>query len=350
MKLKNIKWIWLTGLALLLAAACVLAVYHEAAYVVFRNLTVERFRMDESGDWEGGTEYLNVQYADVSESDCLDLYVPDSEEPVPLFVLIHGGGFIAGDSQSRQSQLMYRYFRDRGYACATINYRLAQEAPFPGAVQDCKAAIRFLRANAEKYGYDASCIAVFGESAGGYLAVMCAVTNDDEFNDLPFIGEEEAGEISAKVDVLVNYYGHLEKNSLEQDLQTLKLPRIVYDIGNYWITDEALQGYENIDSFWLRQNVSQMTPEELAYSDPYTYINKNLNQDSNLDVWIIHGDCDITVPYLQSERLYDRLVELIGAERVSCRLVPDMGHASDPLYSDGELALLEDFLKEKLDR
>lgn len=348
MKQQNGKWIRLTVLALLLAAACVLAVYHEAVYVVFRNLTVERYQMDESEDWEGGTAYLHVQYADVSESDYLDLYVPDTEEPAPLFVLIHGGGFVGGDSQSRQSQLMYRYFRDRGYACATINYRLAQEAPFPGAVQDCKAAIRFLRANAGKYGYDASSIAVFGESAGGYLAVMCAVTNDDEFNDLPFIGEGEAGEISAKVDVLVNYYGHLEKNSLEQDLRTLHIPRIVYDIGNCWITDEVLQGYEDLDSFWLRQNVSRMTEEKLAYSDPYTYINKNLHQDSGLAVWIIHGDCDITVPYLQSERLYERLVELIGAQQVSYRLVPDMGHASDPLYSDAELSLLESFLKEKL--
>jgi acetyl esterase/lipase len=215
-------------------------------------------------------------------------------------------------------------------------------------VEDCKAAIRFLRANAEKYGYNADSIAVFGESAGGYLAVMCAVTNDEEFNDLPFIGEDQAGKVSAKVDVLVNYYGAMSFQTMAEELKQLQIPQIVYDIGNYWISEEVLQGYHDLESFWMRKNLSEMTQQEAAVINPYTYINKNLHENSDLSVWIIHGDCDITVPYLQSTQLYNRLTELMGDHKVSYRLVPDMGHASDPLYSDSELALLDQFMKDNL--
>lgn len=315
--------------------------------MVFYNLTVPTYNLDNSQDWNGGTTYMEIPYADVSPSDYLNLYVPDTEEAPPLFVLIHGGGFISGDAETRQAQLMYRFFRDRGYACASVNYRLAQEAPFPAAIEDCKAAIRFLRAHADEYSYCADHIAVFGESAGGYLAVMCAVTNDGEFNDLPFIGQDKTGSVSAKVDVLVDYYGHIEHTGLNEDLHMLRLPKIIFQVANSWISGDVLNGYEDINSFWQRKNVSEMTQEELAVSDPYTYIEENLTAGSDLSVWIIHGDCDITVPYLQSKRLNERLTKLLGADRVAYRLVPNMGHASDPLYSDEELELLEAFLKDR---
>lgn len=342
------KLLWMIPLALIAAVAVTLAVNHRATYLVFRNLTVPVYDLDESqDDWSGGTTYLEVPYSDVSASDYVDIYVPDSEKNPPLYVVIHGGGFVSNDAKSRQAQWMYRYFRDHGFACASVNYRLAQEAPFPGAVEDCKAAIRFLRAHADEYGYNADHIAVFGESAGGYLAAMCAVTNDDEFNGLTFIGQDELGDVSAKVDVLVDYYGVMEWN-IKKDLAAIGLPKFIYQIANSWISMDDMEGFASFESYWLRKDVSQMTPKELAVSDPYTYVENNLPGNSGLSVWIVHGDCDITVPYLQSERLNDRLVSILGADRVTCRLIHGMGHASDPLYSDDELGLLEAYLKDKL--
>ena len=134
--------------------------------------------------WENGRELLHIPYAETSENQYLDLYLPDCSEKLPLLVLIHGGGFVFGDSQTRQVQWMYRYFRQHGYVCASVNYRLAQEAPWPAAIEDVKAAIRYLRANADGYGIDAGRIAVWGESAGGYLAAMAAVSEDDTFNEM----------------------------------------------------------------------------------------------------------------------------------------------------------------------
>jgi hypothetical protein len=150
------------------------------------------------------------------------------------------------------------------------------------------------------------------------------------------------------VDVVVNYYGAIDFQTMGEELGQLKIPQIVYDIGNSWMPEDLLQGYDGLESFWARKNLSEMTPEELAVLNPYTYINKNLDESSGPSFWIIHGDCDITVPYLQSEKLYRRLTELMYPENVTYRLVPDMGHASDPLYSDSELALLEQFLDDRM--
>lgn len=338
---KRVRIMLLLLLAVILGT---LVAYRQAVYIVFCNLTVPTYQLDNTRDWGGGRTYLEVSYSDVSPSDYLNLYVPEAEDAPPLFVLIHGGGFVSGDAETRQVQWMYRYFRDRGYACATVNYRLAQEAAFPAAVEDCKAAIRYLRAHAAEYGYNAERIAVFGESAGGYLAVMCAVTNDQEFNDLNFVGQDETGDVSARVDVLVDYYGYIEELSLENDLKKMKVPKVVYQIANNWMNG-ALQDYESMLSFWLRKNVSEMSMEERSVFDPYTYIEENLGADNDLRVWIVHGDCDLTIPSMQSERLYNRLIELLGEDHVSYRLIPNMGHASDPLYSDDELEQLEGFFR-----
>lgn len=330
--------------ALILAA--VMGIFHRATRMVFCNLTAARYNLPKEDEWSGGQILRDVPYADVSPTDTLDLYIPDGVEAPQLFVMIHGGGFILGDSQSRQLRLMLRYFRDRGYACASINYRLADEAPFPAAIEDCKAAIRFLRANADTYGYDAERMVVYGESAGGYLATMCSVSMDDEFNDLPFIGQTAQNDPSARVDVLINYYGHTSLAGLSDDLKTIGLPKLVYLVANNWMLGRT-GGYEDFTSYWLRQNISEMTPEELARADIYHYIDENQDQLSGLSVWTIHGDADITVPLPVSERLHVRLMHIIGANSV-LRIEPDMGHASDPLYSDKILNEVDGFIRAHL--
>lgn len=335
-------------LVCLAVTAVFAAVYRKAASAIWHNWTAGRISVPETDEWTGGTSYLQIPYAEESENQYLDLYVPDMEngERPQLYVIIHGGGFVANDSQSKQAKLMYRYFRDQGYACATINYRLAQEQPFPAAIQDCKAAIRFLRAHADEYGYTAEKVAVFGESAGGFLAIMCSVTNDTEFNELSFIGQDMLGDVTSRVDVLVDYYGLADSRTLEEEWSQLGIPGIVRRIANSWIEGDVLQGYEDIHSYWLRKNISEMTAEEYAKSDPYAYIAEN--DLSYMKSWIVHGDADITVPYLQSVNLTAKLAEEYGEDAVSFQLVSGMGHASDPLYSDDMLAKLKEYLERNL--
>lgn len=342
---KTILWV-LAGLLVILLFC---GIYHRSIALSLENLTVEHYAAPDIDSWEGGKAYLNIPYADLSESDYLNLYMPDGVENPQLFVLIHGGGFIAGTAETRQTQLMYRYFRDHGYAVATVNYRLAQEAPFPAAIEDCKAAIRFLRANAEDYGYNAERIALFGESAGGYLATMCAFTNDREFNDLPFIGQTEENDPSAKVDVLVDYYPFVSLTGLDADLKEIGLSRLFFNLANGWVKGN-LDGYEDFASFWLRRNISEMTPEERQAADPFWYLEKNWADLQDLAVWLIHGDADITVPIPSSNRLYASMGEVLDPERVVYRVVPHMGHASDPLYADSILAEIEAWMAAQLEK
>jgi acetyl esterase/lipase len=116
------------------------------------------------------TAHRDLVYATIGEKDILlDLYIPkNTTVKPPLLVWIHGGGWQSG---SKDSCPLYRETQ-RGYAVASLNYRLSHEAMFPAQIHDCKGAIRWLRANAEKFGYNSERIGVAGSSAGGQLVAL----------------------------------------------------------------------------------------------------------------------------------------------------------------------------------
>lgn len=119
---------------------------------------------------------------------------------LPAVVCIHGGGFRAGTRESYDKLCLA--LAQRGYVATTVTYRLAPQYPFPAAVQDCKAAVRWLRANAAKYHVDARRLGVTGGSAGGHLAQFLGVTAGVK----EFEGEGNLDQSSA-VACVVNYYG-----------------------------------------------------------------------------------------------------------------------------------------------
>lgn len=126
---------------------------------------------------EGVKAYRGVVYARYGERELtLDLHRPahaDNHPPaLPAVVFIHGGGMYKGDPSSYTAMSMA--LAKHGYVTANIYYRLSGEAKFPAALHDCKAAVRFLRANAEKYGVDADHIGSVGGSAGGWLSGLLA--------------------------------------------------------------------------------------------------------------------------------------------------------------------------------
>jgi arylsulfatase A len=117
---------------------------------------------------------LDLTYAHYGERELkLDLYRPmPTDKPLPAIVCIHGGGWFKGDRNSMTK--LAQALAARGFVTVSISYRLSGEAKFPAAIQDCKAAVRWLRANAERYGIDPKHIGVTGLSAGGHLAALMA--------------------------------------------------------------------------------------------------------------------------------------------------------------------------------
>ena len=147
--------------------------------------------------FERGIEFTNPDNQHLQ----LDLAQPkESAGPHPAILCIHGGGFRAGTREG-YDKLCVTLAQD-GYVAATVTYRLAPAYPFPAAVQDCKAAVRWLRANAAKYHIDAARIGVTGGSAGGHLAQFLGVTAGVK----EFEGEGNLEQSSA-VTCVVNQYG-----------------------------------------------------------------------------------------------------------------------------------------------
>ncbi|MCD8341395.1 MAG: alpha/beta hydrolase fold domain-containing protein [Clostridiales bacterium] len=358
MTLRKVGKIILIVLLVLVVAVVLLCLTHlSTTKIVWQNLTSPTLEMDTS-DWTGGTSYENVQYSDVSDSDYLHLYVPDSEEPMPLLILVHGGGFVANDLESRQAQFMYRYFRQQGYACATVNYRLAAEDGFPAALEDVKAAVRYLRANAETYGYDPDCFVIWGESAGGYLATMAAVTNDEEFTGVSFIGEDELAQpVSAQVSCLMDFYGIIDFPFADSDFESQGIPTVVVSLANSWASSSLSgTGYDSVEEYWLNAALADCTEAELAQYTARYYIEENWETVQNLNVLIWHSPADITVAETQSIRLYQAFLtgtyvadgtlsdDVAERDGVTYQSFAGYKHADDRYYSDESLANIVQYL------
>lgn len=144
----------------------------------------------------------NLEYANPHDQHLkLDLYRPSEGGPFPVVVCIHGGGFVGGRRETMR-WICARLARE-GYAAATIQYRLAPKYRFPACVEDCKAAVRWLRGNAQKYNIDPDRIAAMGTSAGGHLAVFLAATADVK----QFEGDGGHADQSSRISCAVNAFG-----------------------------------------------------------------------------------------------------------------------------------------------
>jgi acetyl esterase/lipase len=155
----------------------------------------------------GLTSTRNIVYAHVAGKDGaslalrMDVIVPVHDRPLPLVVFVPGGGFmVAPKAAGGRSR---RYVAQAGYAVASIEYRTVRhEATYVDGVADVKASIRFLRANAARFGIDPMRVALWGESAGGYLAAMAAVSaGDPRFDQGDLLGE------SSLVQAVVDKFG-----------------------------------------------------------------------------------------------------------------------------------------------
>jgi acetyl esterase/lipase len=148
--------------------------------------------------FEKGIEYTNPDNQHLQ----LNMARPKTGDgPFPCVLCIHGGGFRAGNREGYNAQIIR--LAEQGYVAVTVSYRLAPKYPFPAAVHDTKAAVRWLRANAKKYNLDPNQIGVTGGSAGGTLAQMLGVTADVK----EFEGDGGNPEQSSAVKCVVNVYG-----------------------------------------------------------------------------------------------------------------------------------------------
>jgi acetyl esterase/lipase len=227
----------------------------------------------------GKRTYLDVEYVPGGhERQKLDIYLPEQvkyTEPLPMVVWIHGGAWRAGDKKNCRA----RVFLKDGYAAASINYRLSHHAIFPAQIEDCKAAIRYLRANAKNYNIDPERIGVWGSSAGGHLVALLGTTSDiKDFDKGPNL------HVSSKVQAICDFFGPTDFTKMS-DFES----RMDHDAAD---SPESL----------LVGGPIQENKEACKRANPITYVSRN-----DPPFLIVHGDKDPLVPHNQSELLYEAL-------------------------------------------
>lgn len=277
---------------------------------VATTLSVTPSSTPSEGPSDPAPTFADVPYADISPAQVLDLWLPDSVPgPWPLVILIHGGGFKAGDKASQMARV--RTVLAAGYAAASIDYRLSGEARFPAAVQDVKAAVRSLRANAATYRLDAERFAVWGVSAGANLALMIGVSGD-QLSDLDDPALGHVG-VSGAVSAVVAWYPPVDFLVMAEQARRSYPKRCK---GSPPDTDAA----DSNASRYLGAPV-QAVPEVAAAANPISY----LATATDLPAFSLAvGSADCVVPSAQS-RVLDAALRSAGA-RSNLIVVPGAGH------------------------
>jgi len=233
----------------------------------------------------------------------LDLYLPEqarASNPLPLIIWVHGGAWLEGSKDDCPATR----FVHKGYAVASINYRLSQHAIFPAQIQDCKAAIRWLRANSGKYGLDGKRIGAWGASAGGHLVALLGTAGD--------IKEFDKGEnlnFSSRVQAVCDFFGPTDFTKMS------RFPGAM--------DHDAADSPESR----LIGGPVQQNKEKVKRANPISYVSKD-----DPPFLIVHGDKDQLVPHNQSQLLYDALKN--AGVQVRFHTVKGAGHGFDSLQVD----------------
>lgn len=266
----------------------------------------------------GVKELLDIPYVEKGhERQKLNLFLPEkkSDVPLPVIVVIHGGGWVAG---ARGGAAEGGDMLSRGCAVASIGYRLGGDAPFPAQIEDCKTAVRWLRAHAKEYHLDPERFAAVGGSAGAHLAALLGTSGGVKGFDVGAHLDQ-----SSRVQVVVDYCGPTD---------------IVKFV--------ATKGYEGPSGVVVKL-LGGSVAEKRALAEranPITHLTKDAPP-----FFIVHGDQDAVVPINQSELLFEALKK--SGAGVRLHVVRGAGHMDlfKPNIREMQIEVLERVLKGKAD-
>lgn len=228
------------------------------------------------------------------EALALDLYLPDrpdgASDPLACVLYIHGGGWVQGSRSGPSGVAFAIEMAGEGLAVVSIDYRLAPAHIAPAAIEDCKLAVRWLKANAAKLGIDPTRIVAMGNSAGGHLASMLALTRCEDGFDTGELLDQDSSVMAA-----VNLCG---------------------------IADVEERIACGTEGKWAETWIPERVPDRLELArrcSPINYVHADAPP-----MLIVHGDADPYVPHHQSLRLH-RALKKAGADSEFVS-IPGAGH------------------------
>jgi acetyl esterase/lipase len=267
--------------------------------------------------------YTDLAYATSHQAQKLDVYLPAAKAPFPVVIMIHGGGWVMGDKREYATSNKTKALLDRGYAVIAINYRLSGVAKFPAQIQDVKAAVRYVRANAEKYKLNSNKIAAWGTSAGGHLTALLATSAGEKLFDDANLGNANQ---SSAIQAAVDWFGPTD--FLQMDAQSVAQGCGAGGHDLKSSPESALMGFE-----------IQTNKTKVANANPITYVST-----STSPMYITHGMSDCTVPLGQSQILYDAILKIKGPKDVQLNFLTASGHGTGKFENVETVNLMIDFL------
>lgn len=272
-------------------------------------------------------KWLDLPYSHVSLAQKLDIYLPvDGIGPFPVIFYIHGGGFAGGD-KCDLNVLTYLKSLQYGYALVAVNYRLSGEAVFPAGLQDVKAALRWLRANKEKYQLDTDHIAACGGSSGGNFAAMVCLTDHVAYFD-----DDTLGNVGnpCNVHAAVDWFGPIDFLTMDEQLLA----------NGYGPADHGL--VDSPESRYLGARLADV-PLKVALASPMIYIHKNMPP-----ILIQHGRLDALVPVQQSIQFAEKLAQVVSPDCFEFDIVEGVGHATEAFDTPKNMTRVFAFLDKHL--
>jgi acetyl esterase/lipase len=275
---------------------------------------------------EGGPRPDYVLHADLAYADrsadrnVLDIYVPEGVENPPIVVNIHGGGFMMGDKSDPDGLDM---FMRAGIAVASINYRLSDQATWPGQYDDLMDAFAFLRANGDALGYDETRMASFGASAGGHLSSVAGIA----------LSADPATALKASV----VWFPPILFSEMDADMAAVGMTSVT------GATDDAGSAESKLIGAAVGEN-----PDLAIAASPLTLL-AALPPAAELPPFLImHGAEDTNISRIQSGRLFMALLSRPGTKEIEYRLLPGAGHGSGAFKRLDAITEVVAFLSAKL--
>jgi acetyl esterase/lipase len=259
----------------------------------------------------------NISYALVDGFDLkLDLYLPRSTSNPELMIFIHGGAWRGGSKDGWPINRLANSFAEDGMAVASVEFRMSHEGMFPAQIHDIKAAIRFLRGNANSFGYNADKIGILGASSGGHLVAMMGVSNGHPLLE-GSVGDYD--NVSSDVHAVVSYYGASNLHSILRQSTphglSVRKPALDLLIGG--------QPADMAELATLASPVALVSPDSAP-------------------LLMMHGDQDPQMPINQSHELHSAYKD--HQIPVQFEVVHGAAHHDAVFYNDESNAVMKSFL------
>ena len=262
--------------------------------------------------------FNDESYSSIDSDMRLDIYLPKGIAKPPLMIWVHGGGMVFGNENTikyDEGAKLLEVLIKNGIAVASVNYRLATKVPYPVTGQDVKTAIRYLRANAAKYGFNPKKFAIGGDSAGAYLSLMAAITGNQKslFDDPADPNLKTSASVLAVFDLFGN-----------ANVLTMTENKIKYPCQN---KNDFAYGMDPKMSVWFGDVTLPENREKVDSANLYPFLAKNKDLPN---FFIIHGTADCSVSKYDSIEL-DKKVRALKGKSV-LKLIPGENHGGPKIW------------------